>query len=236
MKNVVAKPGFESRTGALGLLVRKERWRLSWRGWLIALTVAILAVGLFLKNLHSFLALNERIDARTLVVEGWVHPYAIEATLRELGTNSYEHVFTTGGPVIGTGGYTSDFNTAAGVGAEHLRAAGVASGLVQMVPCHRTDRDRTFSSAVALRDWLQQHDMKVDAINVITEHTHGRRTRLLFEKAFQQRVKIGVISVPSPDYDAKHWWRSSEGVEDVVDQAVAYFYAKFFFHGDHQST
>jgi len=203
---------------------------------LISLTAAILAAGLGLKNIHSFLAPTKRVEASILVVEGWVHPYAIEAALRELRNKSYEHVFTTGGPVIGTGGYTSDFNTAAGVGADHLKAAGVAAGLVQMVPCHRTDRDRTFNSAVALREWLQQHNIKVDGINVITEHTHGRRTRLLFEKAFHHSVKIGVISVPSPDYDAKHWWRCSEGVEDVVDQAVAYFYARFLFHGDNQST
>lgn len=232
MKNVVAVPQLQRRTRAFGLIVCKERWGLSWRGWLITLTCALVATGLFVRNIHSFLSVTERVEARTLVVEGWVHPYAIEATLRELRTNTYEHVFTTGGPVIGTGGYTSDFNTAASVGADHLKAAGIAGDLIHMVPCHESNRDRTFSSAVALKDWLQQHNMKVEGINVITEETHGRRTRLMFEKAFGDRVKIGIISVPSPDYDAKHWWRYSEGVEDVVGQGIAYLYARFLFHGD----
>jgi uncharacterized SAM-binding protein YcdF (DUF218 family) len=213
------------------LVVRKERWGLSWRGWLIAVIAGILAAGLALKNIYPFLAVTERVDGKILVVEGWVHQYAIEASMRELKDGGYERVFTTGGPVIGSGGYTSDFDTAASVGADRLKAAGVASELIQMVPCRESGRDRTFSSAVALRDWLKQHNSTVHGINVITEDAHARRTRLLFEKAFHGRVKIGVVSVPSPDYDAKHWWRYSEGVEDIVEQGSAYIYAQFFFHG-----
>jgi hypothetical protein len=40
---------------------------------------------------------------------------------------------------------------------------------------------------------------------------------------------VGIISVPDPDYDASHWWRSSDGVREVLDEGIAYIYAKFFF-------
>ena len=38
---------------------------------------------------------------------------------------------------------------------------------------------------------------------------------------------LGVIAVPDPDYDARHWWRYSEGVKDVISEGAAYLYAKF---------
>jgi hypothetical protein len=53
---------------------------------------------------------------------------------------------------------------------------------------------------------------------------------LLFQKAFGDTVTVGIIAVPNPDYDARHWWRYSDGVRDVADEGIAYVYAKFFFY------
>jgi uncharacterized SAM-binding protein YcdF (DUF218 family) len=100
---------------------------------------------------------------------------------------------------------------------------------LQMVPSHVMDRDRTYASAVALREWLREHNMAVRSLNVITEDTHARRTRLLFEKALGKNVKVGIIAVATPDYDARRWWGYSEGVKDVVSEGVAYLYVRLFF-------
>ena len=91
------------------------------------------------------------------------------------------------------------------------------------------NRDRTYGSAVALREWFREHDMTVKSLNVLTEDTHARRTRLLFEKALGKNVTVGIIAVPNPDYDARRWWRYSEGVKDVVSEGIAYLYARLFF-------
>src|SRR4030095_10499040 len=91
-------------------------------------------------------------------------------------------------------------------------------------------RDRTYSSAVALRDWFREHDFRTRSINILTEDVHARRTRLLFGKAFGPNVSVGVIAVPNPDYDAKRWWGYREGVEQVIGESIAYIYAKFFFY------
>jgi uncharacterized SAM-binding protein YcdF (DUF218 family) len=72
--------------------------------------------------------------------------------------------------------------------------------------------------------------MSVSSINVVTENVHARRTRLLFQKAFGGDVRVGVIAVPNPDYEPGHWWRYSEGVKDVLSEAIAYIYARLFFH------
>ncbi len=68
------------------------------------------------------------------------------------------------------------------------------------------------------------------SINIVTEGAHARRSGLLFEKALGRQVDVGVISVPSPDFDAGHWWHYSQGLEDVVQEGLGYLYAKLFFY------
>ena len=212
-----------------GFLVRKERWGLSWSGRLIlVLLVFSTAVFLFL-NIQPFLAETDRVDTDVLVVEGWVHEYAIRAAVEEFRRGAYHRVFTTGGPVVGIGHYVNDYQTSASVGADQLINAGLSSEFVQMVPSRVMDRDRTYGSAIALRKWFREQNMDIHSFNVLTEDTHARRTRLLFEKAFRNEVKIGIIAVPSPDYDARRWWKYSEGVKDLVSEGIAYLYARLFF-------
>jgi uncharacterized SAM-binding protein YcdF (DUF218 family) len=165
-----------------------------------------------------------------LVVEGWVHEYAIQAAVHEFQSGSYKRVFTTGGPVIGTGGYINDFYTSASVGADLLRKNGLTNESVQMVPSRVMDRDRTYASAIALRNWFREHNMPVSGINVITEDLHARRTRLLFREALVDKVNVGVIGVSNPDYNTKYWWRYSDGVREVIGESIAYLYARLFFH------
>jgi hypothetical protein len=175
------------------------------------------------------------VDANLLVVEGWIHDYAIRGAVEEFNGGAYQRIFATGGPTTGSGGYTWDADTSASVGAGQLRAAGVPAESVQMVASHAIGRDRTYYSAVALREWLREHNMETVGINVVTESTHGRRTWLLFQEAFGHRAKVGIISVHNPDYNAKLWWQSSDGFRDVVSEAIAYLYAKLFFHPSNKS-
>jgi uncharacterized SAM-binding protein YcdF (DUF218 family) len=192
--------------------------------------VVFLAVGLACLGIYPYLAITSRIDADVLVVEGWVHPYAIQASAEEFRGHSYRQIFTTGGPVVGRGGYINDYQTSASVGADLLKKTGIPAELIQMVPSRIIGRDRTYSSAIALKDWFRAHDVPVRSLNIVTEGAHARRTRLLFEKALGPEVKVGVIAVPNPDFDARRWWLYSEGGEDVVEEGIGYIYAKLFFH------
>jgi uncharacterized SAM-binding protein YcdF (DUF218 family) len=213
-----------------GIIRKREAWRLSWRGWLI-LTFVLFSVSLpALVGIYPFLSVTQRVDASVLVVEGWAHEYAIRAAVKEFRISSYQRVFTTGGPVEGIGGYINDYNTAASVGADLLKKNGLPTELVQMVPSRVMDRDRTYGSAVALRNWFREHNVSVHGINVVTEDLHARRSRLLFQKALGDNIVVGVIAVPNPDYDARRWWRYSEGVKDVISETAAYLYAKLLFY------
>jgi uncharacterized SAM-binding protein YcdF (DUF218 family) len=212
-----------------GLLVRRYRWSLSAKAKLGLFIVVLGAIVALSRGIYYFLAITDPVKSDVLVVEGWVHSYAIHASVEEFKNHSYRRVFTTGGPVVGRGRYINDYQTSASVAADLLKQAGIAADLVQMVPSRVIGRDRTYSSAVALKEWFRDHDVQVGSLNIVTEGAHARRTRLLFEKAFGPGVEVGVIAVDSPDFDAKHWWYYSEGVETVITASVAYLYAKFFF-------
>ncbi len=211
------------------MLVRKERWGLSWRGRCLVLAFILLAAWLFLFGIHPFLAVTQRQNSKILVVEGWVHPFAIQAAVKEFQTGRYNRVFVTGGPVPGSGGYSNDYNTEASVGADLLKAAGIPRDSLQMVPSRVWNRNRTYYSAVALRDWFSRNNVEARSINVLTEEAHARRTWLLFQEAFGKNVQVGIISIPNPDYDVNHWWRYSDGVRDTIGETLAYAYAKFLF-------
>lgn len=219
----------QPRRRCFGLFNRRERWGLSGRGWLMLFVVlGLLAVGI-VRGVHPFLAPTQRVDAKYLVVEGWVHDYVIPIAVQEFYAGHYEKVFTTGGPVTGSDGATNIFNTVASVGAERLLAAGIPTNCVQMVPAHVVGRDRTYTSAVALRDWLKENNLVATNLNVLTEDCHARRTRKLFQAAFGKAAVVGVISVPNPDYDPQSWWRYSEGVREVLGESIAWIYAEFLF-------
>ncbi len=215
-----------------GMFSLEPRWSLSLAGWVTLTLFALLASCFVFVNIYPFLAVTERISADTLVVEGWIHEYAARSAADEFEHGGYQQIFTTGGPVVGKGGYINDYNTSASVGADLLKKTGIPRESIQMVPSRVSGRDRTYSSAVALRNWFAQHDMHVSSINVMTEQAHARRTRLLFEEALGPHVNIGIIAISSPDYDAKHWWRYSDGVREVIGEGIAYLYAKLFFQPD----
>jgi hypothetical protein len=213
-----------------GILKRKERWGLSWRGWLLLSSAGLVAAYFAFLNIHPFLAVTHRVNTNILVVEGWIHRYSIRRGVEEFKNGSYERIFTTGGPENGNGGYTNDYNTSASVSAESLKKFGVPDDLVRMVPSRVIARERTYSSAVALRDWFREHNTPVHSINVLTEDAHARRTRLLYQKAFGKNVAVGVIAISNPDYDPTQWWRYSDGVREVIGESIAYIYARFFFY------
>jgi len=212
-----------------GLLTRRERWGFSWRGWLTLSGLGIAASFLLFFQAYPFLSVTRRVDSDVLVVEGWLREHAMHAAVAEWKSGRYPRIYSTGGPIRGLSSYTNDSQTLASVGADLLKQAGAPAEVVQIVPSRVMARDRTYSSAVALREWFQEHGIHVRSFNVMTEDLHARRTLMLYQKAFGDGVAAGVIAVPNPDYDARQWWRYSEGVRDFIYEWAAYLCAKFIF-------
>jgi hypothetical protein len=219
----------QPRRACWGLVTRRERWGFSFRGWLVLL-VATVGLGIFLLlTVHSFLAVTSPTNAEYLVVEGWIHDYAFDEAVVRFRAEHYKKLFTTGGPVRGLSGTTDESDTYASVARNRLIQRGLSREEVIMVPTFRVERDRTYASAVALRDWLAQRHLSPVTLNVATLGVHARRTRLLYEKAFGNEVKIGIIAIPNQEYDNRRWWKYSEGVKEVFGESLGYFYARFIF-------
>ena len=58
------------RRALFGLLTRRERWALSWRGRLILASALLLLFALCIKRVYPYLAITDPVNANILVVEG----------------------------------------------------------------------------------------------------------------------------------------------------------------------
>jgi hypothetical protein len=85
-------------------------------------------------------------------------------------------------------------------------------------------------AARAVRAWLESSHPAVRAVNLYSMGPHSRRSRLLYQKAFGSRVKVGLIAHPDNSYDPKRWWASSNGFHAVLSEGIAYLYARILFY------
>jgi len=97
-------------------------------------------------------------------------------------------------------------------------------------------RDLTYASALAVKEWFQQRRLPLSDLDLLTVGPHARRSRLLYQVALGKQVSVGIIGLDDPTYDARHWWRSSEGMREVLFEGVAYLYAKFLFSPPNPAT
>lgn len=216
------------RPSRWGLFRRRPVWFPTVRGWLMLVVLAALLGVAVLRGAYPFLAVNAPVRDGVLVVEGWLPDYALEAAMAEFKRHPYERLYVTGG-LLDAGGFLSEFKTYAQLGAATLRKLGMREDQMEAVPAPLVRQDRTYVSAVALKKWLQEHGRAHRRMHVISQGPHARRTRLLFEKAMGDEVTIGITAVEDRDFDPKKWWAGSYGVRAMVDEAVAYGYARLLF-------
>jgi hypothetical protein len=211
-----------------GLLQRRECVVPTWRGLLLAVCAGALAGLLFVRNIYPFLAVTEPSPGGVLVIEGWASDFAMTQAIEEFRRHPYATFLVTGGP-IEKGAVFSEFKTYAEFGEATLERMGVALEQVHAVPAPHVDKDRTYVSALALKEWLQQRQLPTDNVNILSMGCHSRRSRLLFERAFGPDTKIGITALEEPGWLAKPWWQTSYGVRAVLNEVMAYFYARILF-------
>jgi uncharacterized SAM-binding protein YcdF (DUF218 family) len=213
---------------AWGLLRQRPCLVPTWRGWLVLLLIALLLANMAVREIHPFLAVTDPLPGGVLVVEGWAPDYALAEAAAEFRRNHYSKLYVTGGP-LEWGASLAEYKTHAEGGAAILLKLGLGTNEVQAVPAPLVRQDRSYAAAATLNAWLRNHGISPDRVHLMTEGPHARRSRLMFQKALGKDVAVGVTAVPNRDYDARHWWRSSAGVRTVVDEVIAYGYARFFF-------
>jgi hypothetical protein len=224
-------PIIKPRKPFWGLLRRQECWRLSWRGWGVLWLIGLALLLIATKTVQPFLAVTAPIPAEAMIVEGWQPDYALTQIIEEFKQHGYRKLYVTGGP-LDQGSFLSEYKTYAELGAASLTRMGMNPNDVQAVPAAPVRKDRTYASALELKRWLQSQGSAATNFNLVSMDVHARRSHLLFQQAFGASAEVGIISIPSRDYVAREWWKSSEGFRTVTGEIIAYLYARVLFQPD----
>ncbi|MCK9219707.1 MAG: hypothetical protein PHF97_04920 [Bacteroidales bacterium] len=210
------------------ILSKKERWGLTIWGWVLIVCFLFLMIFLGIRNLYGILAPNHREDANILVVEGFISDYVLWDAMKEFRNNDYELLITTGTP-LEYGELLSPFKNTARIAGMSLLKLGFDSTKLVIVGTDSIRNDRTYNSAIALRLWLKKNKPGIKAINLMTMSVHGARSQRLFQYAFGDTIRVGIISVKNFYYGHRDWYKSSKGFRETLNEAIGYFYIRYFF-------
>jgi hypothetical protein len=209
------------------LFRKRDCWVPTARGWFTLFILALAALVTAARSANSFFSPNQPVAADVLVVEGWLPDDALRGAIGEFRHGHYKILLTSGGPSPDLARFSC--RTWAEFAAINLAAMGLETNFIVAVPSGYSTRDRTYSSALAVRDRLLSTNGSWQNINVYSQSTHSRRARLLFQIALGKRAKVGILAYPDTHYNPSHWWTSSAGARSVVDEGLAYVYARFMF-------
>ncbi len=204
------------------LFQRTEVWTLTGLGW--AIIAIALSVGFCLGCwwMYPFLTVSRPSpDAKVAVVEGWLPDDVLKTLISDL--QDYQVVLTTGYPVT-YGRYLSGYDNFSKVAADTLIWFGLLPETVIPIPSARVERNRTFASAIAVREWLLQNHPDVKVINLYSMGPHARRSWLIFRRALQP-IEVGVCAAEPSDYEPHRWWQTSSGTRSVLAEAISLLYA-----------
>ena len=211
------------------LFRRREVLLPTLAGWSLLFVLAAGSVLALLQGLYPFLAPVAPIGHGLLVVEGWAGAPAFDEAVIRFRSGRYGAIVTAGGPIEADGPF-ADAGTWAEHAARELRERGIPDASLHVVATPASARDRTYLSAVMVRDWIEARGEPVAGLDVISLGPHGRRSRSLYRRAFGDDVEVGIVSVASPEYDPSRWWRSSEGSKTLITEATGLAWTLCCFH------
>jgi hypothetical protein len=173
------------------------------------------------RALPRFLAVDDPKGQGILVVEGWLPRDALRLAAETYAHGEYDALVVSGGPV-GDRAWEGGFPTYAERGAAELRRLGVVEPALSVVPAPASAQDRTYRSAVAVRQWIESRGKAVVTVDVMTYGPHARRSRALYRLALGSSIAVGSRAAPPSDYDLARWWRSSVGAKAVIGETIGY--------------
>jgi hypothetical protein len=226
----------ETITSAWGLLEYKPRWSLSPRGWSLLLFVLVTIFWFIVTRIHGFLALKAPIEADVLILEAWVGDLAAKGGAEEFKRGNYRYIITAGSPFHdGYKGFYlneekfSEYKNQADLTKATLVKLGIDGDRIVPVAIAAPDRDRTAAMAFAVKERLGKEKLAIRSVNIYSYDVHTRRSYLIYQKVLNPEIQVGAIAHPNPNYDPDRWWATSTGFRSVIEEAIAYVYARFFW-------
>gem|GEM_PF-460375 len=216
---------------------KRSVWVPTWSGWLVVLIVCVAAALGVGRWIHPFLSPDQPVGRGILVVEGWLGEQGLLQAIDQYRHGDYSLLVTTGGPITDAWAGAEPFEKYADRAAQFFRDHGIEASDVVAVSSKGRLRDRTWQSAISVRNWLSQSNLGIDALDVISEGPHTRRSWQLYRRAFGQQsdvagIEIGIVSATPAAYDPTVWWRTSSGTKRVLSEAIAWAWTSCCFRAE----
>lgn len=198
-------------------------------GWMLLLLITITAGGFAVRHAYPFLAMESPIGADVLVVEGWMAPEDLDQAVALIREGKYQRIITTGGPLPTTLNFQTSI-TYAVLARDYLVRKGIPASAISAIPAPHSARDRTYLSAVIVRESIARTGQMAGDIDIFSAAVHSRRTQLLYQTAFGPHVRIGVYAAKPSEYDPDLWWQTSAGAKTVIMEGISWLWTVLFFN------
>lgn len=207
--------------------------------WFLVMLLLVLSLTLLLgfRGIACFLAQTSPNHGEYLVVEGWQGEQGLQQALLVFNDpkNNYKYLITTGGPNTQWGGEV--WPNYADKSANYFVSHGLVAEKLVSIPTPASAQNRTYLSAVMVRDWFAQQSINVNELDVFTQGVHARRTRFLYELALPAS-SIGIYANEPEGYQLPTWWKNSQGAKTVLTEVIGFIWTVCFFEpgtvGSHQ--
>ncbi len=208
---------------------KRERWGLTVYGKALVFLVVVLLVIGFVGNIVPFLSAEKTIDAKILIIEGYVPDYAYPGIIELFQQKNYELIVTSG-TSFDQGHYIAGVKTAADLIRNSLINLGFDSSKVIAVPVPpEIYKDRTWHSALYSFNYIKANYPETKKANIVSTGVHSRRSKYLFDMVFEPEIELGNIVIDQPSVPKRGWYKSSRGFKTVLNESISYLYVKLFF-------
>jgi hypothetical protein len=223
------------------LMTIRERCGFTLLGWGVLSGALVALIILFVLTLYPFLAPTQPVKGKVLVVDQVLPDHALEKVRNRFRNGNYQLLVTSGGElptlpaVICTlvktcrNGHLSQYKTRAQLAAATLVLQGVPLEKIIAASAPRVQKDRTYAAALEVKKQLAEKGLFPASLDVVSLGAHSRRTWIIYQMVFSPETQIGIYSIRPHDYDPEQWWSSSAGVRTIIDETIAYLYARLIF-------
>jgi hypothetical protein len=201
------------------------------RAWLLLAALFVGAAVTLLLGGYRFFAVTAPHPDGPVVIEGWAGQDCIAVAIAEYRRHDYPLLLFTGGP-IEPGSLFGAYPNFAELGVANAELLGFPRSSTQAVHAPPVTRDRTYASALALRQWFEARGPLPPHLTLVSSGVHTRRSRDLFQHAFGKQTAVGSIAVRDSGFDPSSWWTSSTGFRSVIAELISYTYVTLFFWRD----
>ena len=210
------------------LFRRRQIWLPTWQGALLLVVVVArrpcsrFATSPATSRRHEPVAARDGRGASTLIVEGWLEEDGLDAAIAVIASAGATSASSPPAARSRRWREGRSWPTYAERAADYLRRHGVTSIPVVAVAAPESAQDRTFLSAVVVRDWLRRHGGTSSTRSTCSRAASTRAARGSSSGWPSGRRSTSASSPPRRDAIAlERWWTTSEGAKAVLDEALS---------------